>query len=568
MSKFKAVIFDLGGVILPQPQKNIALYGKKLGLPDRFFPELFLSNAPNNAFVRLERGELTISEFYSVFDGEAKAKSKEESIPLPAAFSSKDLFASFSRSPDTKLPINFGMLSATTTLRNSGFLTCLLTNNWIEDESERRKVTSKFMMGLKQYFNVVVESAHLGCRKPDTAIYKHTCAQLGVDPVQCIILDDIGRNLKAAKALGITTILVTDPTKALKELENLTEVKLEDKKSGPVFPASCNPAKLVHGYVQTREDIKIHFVESGSGPSVIFLHGFPDFWYCWRYQIPALTAAGYRAIALDQRGFGESSSPAAIEEYRQEELSRDVITLMDRLGIETATIVGHDWGGSLAWSLALKYPDRFDGVCGVNTPFFRINPKQNPMVSMKKNPGVFDYQLYFQTPGIAEKEFESDIRRSMKLFFQGYSETRTLSNDVKFSPSNARERGGLFSGMPNIPRAKFLTAADLDFYEKAFQKTGFRGPLNWYRTYELNWEWLRPIAHRKVSIPALMVTASHDKVLQPSFTIGMEKYVYNLTRHHIEKCGHWTPQEKPNELNEGLIKWLDRIHSSSVASKL
>jgi len=242
---------------------------------------------------------------------------------------------------------------------------------------------------------------------------------------------------------------------------------------------------------------------------------------------------------------------------------------MDRLGIETATVVGHDWGGSLAWTLALKYPDRFNGVCGVNTPFFRINPKQNPMVNMKKHPGVFDYQLYFQTPGVAEKELESDIRRSMKLFFQGFSEARRVtSNDVKFSPSNVRERGGIFVGIPDISRASFLTAQDLDFYVKVFEKTGFRGPLNWYRTYEANWEWLRPIAHRKVTIPALMVTASDDKVLQPSFTIGMEKYVLNLTRHHIEKCGHWTPQERPNELNDGLIKWLDRIHSTSVAPKL
>ena len=406
----------------------------------------------------------------------------------------------------------------------------------------------------------------MGCRKPEIAIYERACVQLGVEPEECIFLDDIGQNLKAAKSLGITTILVTDPTEALKELERNIGIKLLDISAD--FPAPCDPTKVVNGYVTTRKDIKIHFVKSGSGPAVILLHGFPDLWYCWRYQISALAAAGYRAIALDQRGFGESSSPAAVDDYCQEELSRDVITVMDRLGIETATVVGHDWGGSLAWTLALKYPDRFVGVCGVNTPFFGINLKQNPMVSMSKNPGVFDYQLYFQTPGVAEAELEADTHRSLKLFFQGFSASKRISfTDKKFSTSNVRERSGILVGIPDIPRANFLTAQNLDYYVSAFRKTGFRGPLNWYRNYESNWKWLRPIAHRKVTIPALMVTASHDKVLQPSFTIGMEEYVINLTRHQIDGCGHWTPQEKPNELSAALIKWLDQ-QRSYAASKL
>ena len=567
MSKFKAVIFDLGGVILPQPQKSIALYAKKLGLPSRFLPELFLHNAPSNAFCRLERGELTIGEFYSVFESEAKTKSKNEAIVLPKEFSAKALFNSFSHSRDTSSLVNQAMLSASTLLRSSGILTCVLTNNWIEDDPEIKVVAAKFMVILKQFFNEVVESARIGIRKPTPDIYKHTCSQLGVSPQECVFLDDIGQNLKAAKALGITTVLVTDPIEALKELETITCVKLlTDAKL--VYPAACDPSKVAHGFVETEPGVKIHFVENGSGPAVILLHGFPDGWYGWRHQLPALAAAGYRAIALDGRGYGGSSSPSKIEDYSHQELCQDVITLMDRLSIGTATVVGHDWGGSLAWALALKYPDRLTGVCGVNTPFFRVNPKQNPLVSMTKNPGVFDYQLYFQTPGVAEEEFETDVRRAVNLFFQGFSSRKNFKDQkVNVSPSNVRERGGMFVGLPNIPRSSFLSAQDLDYYVEGFERNGFRGPLNWYRNYEANWKWLCAIAHRKVEIPALMITASHDVVLKPIYTMGMEKYVLNLQRYQVENCGHWTPQEKPQELNDGLIKWLDQLHRP-VSSKL
>lgn len=569
MQRFKAVIFDVGGVIFPQPQKSILRYAEKLGLPARFLPDLFLQTTSDNAFYRLERGELTVREFYSLFEAEAKAKAAKESITLPSNFSAKDLLNGFSHDSGKAVPINWSMLSAATKLRKSGFLTCVLTNNWVEDNDDKKLDSAQFLMIMKRFFNEVIESAHVGMRKPSTSIYELSCNRLGVHPTECIFLDDIGQNLKSASKLGIKTIKVVDPDVALKELEALTGVKSLSSFSENVFPSPCDPAKIAHGYIQVKNNVKIHYVECGSGPAVIFLHGFPDFWYGWRYQLPAVAGAGFRAIALDQRGYGESSSPPDISDFCHEELSGDVITVMDRLGINLATVVGHDWGGALAWSIALKYPDRLKAVCGVNTPFFPINPDRNPLVSMYKNPGMFDYQLYFQDPGVAEKEFEADIGRSLRGFLQGFSTKRLYTDDnVVVSPKNVRQRGGMFAGVTTIPRSDFVTEEELDYYVQNFKNHGFRGPLNWYRNYERNWKWLRSVSHRKVTLPALMITASHDVVLQPKYTIGMENYVPNLSRVSIEDCGHWTPQEKPDQLNQGLIKWLKKVHLLDISSKL
>ena len=569
MNQFKAVIFDVGGVILPQPQKSISNYAKKLGLPLRFLPELFLQSNSDNAFYRLERGELTVNEFYSLFEAEAKSKAAKESVALPNSFSAKDLLDGFTNQTESIIPINQSMLSAATKLRQSGFLTCVLTNNWIEDNDDKKIASSRFLMLMKQFFNEVIESSHVGTRKPSTDIYALACKRLGVNPSQCIFLDDLGQNLKAARTLGMKTIKVVDPEEALKHLGALTGINTLSNNLDVACPGPSDLEKVAHGFIQVKKDVQIHYVESGSGPSVIFLHGFPDFWYGWRHQLPALAAAGYRAIALDQRGYGQSSSPTEVDDFRQEELSQDVITVMDRLGICLATVVGHDWGGALAWTMALKYPDRLKAVCSVNTPFYPINPNRNPLAAMRANPGMFDYQLYFQEPGKAEKELDADIGRSLSGFLQGFSSPKLYtSNNEVVSSENARQRGGIFAGVTNIPRSDFVSQKELEFYVQAFKNHGFRGPLNWYRNYERNWKWLRSIAHRKVKIPALMITSSHDPVLKPKYTFGMEKYVTNLRRVNIKNCGHWTPQEKPRELNVSLIQWLNDIHSHDPTSKL
>uniref|UniRef100_A0A3Q4AEY9 AB hydrolase-1 domain-containing protein n=1 Tax=Mola mola TaxID=94237 RepID=A0A3Q4AEY9_MOLML len=281
-----------------------------------------------------------------------------------------------------------------------------------------------------------------------------------------------------------------------------------------------------------------HYVEMGSGPPVLLCHGFPESWYSWRYQIPALAAAGFRVLALDMKGYGESTAPPDIEEYSQEQLCK-------------VTLVGHDWGGALVWSMAQFFPERVRAAASLNTPLFRANPSSRSSDDLLALP-MFDYQIYFQKPGVAEAELEKDLERTFNIFF--------------FSR-------GLFVGLPEqIPRSCLLTEADLQFYVSQYRERGFRSPLNWYRNKDVDRKWMgsRPLG--KVLIPSLMVTTGKDPVLLPVLSQGMEDLIPNLSRGHIEECGHWTQMERPAETNRILISWLKETHKKpagvGVAPKL
>jgi soluble epoxide hydrolase/lipid-phosphate phosphatase len=174
---------------------------------------------------------------------------------------------------------------------------------------------------------------------------------------------------------------------------------------------------------------------------------------------------------------------------------------------------------------------------------------------MKTNPGRFDYQLYFQEPGIAEAELEADVRRSFAILFRSSKPEDRLGGSI--GSGGVLERGGLFVGIPDeVSRSVMLSEAELMTFVRTYEKTGFRGPLNWYRNHERNWEWGKQTAGDKVLQPALMVTAGKDAILTPEMSDGMEEWVPNLTRGHIEECSHWTQQEAPDELNRILIDWL------------
>uniref|UniRef100_A0A671F379 AB hydrolase-1 domain-containing protein n=1 Tax=Rhinolophus ferrumequinum TaxID=59479 RepID=A0A671F379_RHIFE len=295
--------------------------------------------------------------------------------------------------------------------------------------------------------------------------------------------------------------------------------------------------------------VHLHFVELGSGPPVCLCHGFPESWYSWRYQIPALAQAGFRVLAVDMKGYGESSAPPEIEEYSMEVLCKDMVTFLDKLGISQAVFIGHDWGGMLVWNMALFYPERVRAVASLNTPFIPANPKVSQMEALKANP-IFDYQLYFQEPGVAEAELEQNLNRTFKAFFRA-------SDEVFLSTKNVREAGGLLVRTPENPSpSKLLTEEDIQFYVQQFKKSGFRGPLNWYRNIDKNWKWSCKSVGRKILIPALMVVAEKDKVLLPEMTKHMEDWIPNLKRGYIKDCGHWTQMEKPNELNQILTEWL------------
>jgi pimeloyl-ACP methyl ester carboxylesterase len=314
-------------------------------------------------------------------------------------------------------------------------------------------------------------------------------------------------------------------------------------------------AELKHSFVSTNS-IRMHVVEAGAGFPVVMCHGFPELWYSWRHQLRALADAGFRAIAPDQRGYGETDCPEPIEAYSQTEIVKDIIGMLDALGIPKAVIVGHDWGGMTAWNAAAWHPERIERVIGVNTPFIPRSPVKPTDAMRAMAAGNFHYILYFQTPGVAEKELEQDVRRTLRGFYQDPrnvdpAELRKAPPGV-FGPKG----GGLLDRFRDSPHGKFLTAEDFEVFVKAFEKTGFRAGLNWYRNIDRNWEESasRP---QRVEQPALMITAELDVVLRPEMAEGMTAWVPNLRKTVLVKgSGHWTQQEKPDEVNRAMLEFL------------
>jgi len=310
-----------------------------------------------------------------------------------------------------------------------------------------------------------------------------------------------------------------------------------------------------HKFVNTN-GIKMHLVEAGRGFPVVMCHGFPELWYSWRHQIRALAEAGFRAIAPDQRGYGDTECPPPIEAYTQKNIVTDIIGMLDALGIDKCVIVGHDWGGATAWNAPMIYPERIERVIGINTPFM-ARPPIKPTDAMKAMAaGNFHYILYFQEPGVAEKELERDVRRTLRGFYQ--DPPAMSAEEIRKAPPGVfgAAGGGILERMVDAPHGKFLTAEDFEVFVKAFEKTGFRGGLNWYRNIDRNWEESVNLT-QKVTQPALMITAEKDVVLRPEMAEGMTTWVPNLRKTVLIKgSGHWTQQEKPREVNAAILDFL------------
>ena len=312
---------------------------------------------------------------------------------------------------------------------------------------------------------------------------------------------------------------------------------------------------IKHSFIRTN-GIVMHAVESGKGFPVVMCHGFPEMWYSWRHQIEALADAGFRAIAPDQRGYGETDAPKAIEEYAQRKLVGDIVGMLDALQIAKCVIVGHDWGGMVAWNTAMMAPDRVERVIGINTPFIPRAPMK-PTDAMRAMAGDgFHYILYFQTPGVAEKELERDVARSLRGFYQD-PPTADAAEIRKAAPGVfGKAGGGLLDRFADRPHGKFLTDTDFEIFVNAFKKSGFRGGLNWYRCIDRNWEESAGQVDR-VDQPALMITAELDVVLRPEMAEGMTTWVPNLRKTVLVKgSGHWTQQEKPAEVNAAILDFL------------
>lgn len=322
-------------------------------------------------------------------------------------------------------------------------------------------------------------------------------------------------------------------------------------------------AEIAHRLVDTN-GIRMHVAEAGSGFPVVFCHGFPELWYSWRHQLHALADAGFRAIAPDQRGYGESEAPADFNKYSIHHLVGDLTGMLDALGIEKAAIVGHDWGGLVVWQMALLAPQRVAAVVGVNTPFIPRLPMSPIAMMQAMAQGNFHYILYFQQPGVADAELGRDARRTLRGFYQDMRPD--ILEQLKKDPASAMgpaNQGGLLDRIPDAPLPSFLTAEDFEVFAKAYERTGFSGGIHWYRNFDFNWETTAYLAGAKVLQPALMITAELDPVLRPEMAAGMSFWVPNLRDTVLIKgSGHWTQQEKPAEVNAALLAFLRAVSNA------
>ncbi|KAK5891041.1 hypothetical protein CgunFtcFv8_018335 [Champsocephalus gunnari] len=545
MAEKKAVLFNFWGVTASStPLEVFQTLEEAHNLPGGFL--CGVASREDSAMIRAERGEMTLSQMIPAFEAECVKEAKVQGVSLPSDWSVKGLLKELQ---EAMMDVQPAVLQTAARLHHRGLLTAVLANHWLDD-SAAGDGPAHLLSLLGGRFDLVLQSCRSGHMVPEPAMFRCALKHLGVTSQQAVWLDADEEGVKAAEGVGMKAILVENLDDALKKLAHFTGVQADGAESPP---PSCSPEEVSHGFVTIRPGVRTHFVEMGSGPPVLLCHGFPESWFSWRFQIPAMAAAGFRVLALDMKGFGESTAPPDIEEYSQEQLCKDLITFMDKMAMPQVTLVGHDWGGALVWNMAQYYPERVRAVASLNTPLFPASPSVNPGEKLKDIP-IFDYQLYFQQPGVAEAELEKDLERTFKIFFFSSAEAVTRP---ALSTAGVCARGGLFVGLPEqIPRGCMLTEAELQYYVGQYKERGFRRPLNWYRNGAASWRWKCSQPSAKLLMPALMVTAGKDQVLLPAFTKGMEDLIPDLKRGHIEECGHWIQMERPAETNRILISWL------------
>jgi pimeloyl-ACP methyl ester carboxylesterase len=314
---------------------------------------------------------------------------------------------------------------------------------------------------------------------------------------------------------------------------------------------------VTHRFIKTN-NIQMHIAEQGQGKLVILCHGFPESWYSWRHQLSALAEAGFHVVAPDQRGYGQTDRPAAIEDYNIFELVGDIVGLVNALGEEQAFIVGHDWGAVVAWYCALLRPDIFRSLTLLSVPYQpRTWDNIKPTEAMKLMAGEQEfYQLNFQEPGKAEAELESDVRTNILSMLYSASGDPPPAKRWRFL-YNKSEKLTNRSLPDQLPT--WLTEQDIDFFTSEFERTGFRGGLNWYRNIDRNWELTHFLSGAKIYQPALFVAGEVDAVItmyHEAFD-NLEHNVPNLKQKVLlPGAGHWIQQERSIEVNKLLIQFL------------
>jgi pimeloyl-ACP methyl ester carboxylesterase len=315
--------------------------------------------------------------------------------------------------------------------------------------------------------------------------------------------------------------------------------------------------------------ISIHTVSVGDGPLVVFCHGFPESWYSWRHQLTAVAAAGFRAVAMDMRGYGQTGAPADVGAYTLSHLVADVVGVVGALGAAQAVVVGHDWGAPVAWYSALMRPDLFRAVAALSVPYTPPIPGLPEGLTMndlmRANSGARDYyRLYFQEPGKAEAEIEADLDRFVRGFFY------TISGDIVVDKQRICGWDGYFPAgerfvdQLTVPTAlpAWLTESDLQHYVIELSRNGIRGGLNWYRNINALPTVLAPFAGATIRAPALYLAGEHDLIAGNTgeALAGMRAALPNLRGLELlAGAGHWIQQERTDDVNAALVGFLQSL---------
>lgn len=312
----------------------------------------------------------------------------------------------------------------------------------------------------------------------------------------------------------------------------------------------------------TRDGVRLAYYEAGANnrafPPIIFCHGFPEIAYSWRHQLSALAKQGFHTIAIDQRGYGQSDCPPAVQDYDLACLTGDLTGLLDHLGIEKAVFCGHDWGGIVTWAYPLRAPHRVAGVIGLNTPYSKRAP-MDPVALFEKRFGPDFYIVQFNRNQTADVVMDKDVERTLRCLYR-LPQSQTQAGEAARIGMSMTAQIEAFDVSDRS--AQLLTDAELAVFIEAFKRTGFTPGINWYRNFTRNWK-NAPDTPDLVTAPSLMVMAELDRALPPAAADGMEKYVPNLEKALVRGCGHWTQQEKPHETNRLIADWMVRTFTVS-----
>ncbi|MFM2044292.1 MAG: hypothetical protein RLY86_2868 [Pseudomonadota bacterium] len=312
----------------------------------------------------------------------------------------------------------------------------------------------------------------------------------------------------------------------------------------------------------TANGITLHWLEAGSGPLVLLVHGWPELSWSWRHQIPVLAAAGYRVVAPDLRGFGGSDVPADPAAYTLFHHVGDMVGLLDALAEATAIVVGHDWGAPVAWHCALFRPDRFRAVAGLSVPYSPRSPAGS-LIALARARGLHDfYMVRFQEPGQAEAELDGDVREMLKRLFVAASGEGTRAG--RSWPALLPKEGFAAALSPVETLPPWLTEADLDRYAENYSRTGFTGSLNLYRNMDRNWEMGAPWTGAPITVPATFIVGELDGVIRIP---GLDKAFAALPRTCLDfrgttlvpGAGHWVQQEAADTVNAALLAFLQSV---------